>query len=63
MVEDNDKDDNNNIDKNDDQGVSALELDRNLGFSRGNQGGGQQGGGQRQVRQQGQTYIDSCNLA
>ena len=59
MVEDNDKDDINNMDKNDDQGVSALELDRNLGFSRGNKGGGQQGGGQQQVRLQGQGYIRS----
>ena len=30
-MEDNDKDDN------DDKGISALELDRDLGFSRGNQ--------------------------
>ena len=33
-VEDNDKDDDNNKDNNNDKGISALELDRDLGFSR-----------------------------
>ena len=37
-VEDNDKDDNNNKDDNDEKGISALGLDRDLGFSRGHQG-------------------------
>ena len=37
-VEDNDKDDNNNTDDNNDKGISALGLDRDLGFSRGHQG-------------------------
>ena len=37
-VEDNDKDNNNNKDDNDDKGISALGLDRDLGFSRGHQG-------------------------
>ena len=32
-VEDNDKDDNNNEDDNDDKGISALRIDRELGFS------------------------------
>ena len=32
-VEDNDKDDNNNKDNNNDKGISALGLDRDLGFS------------------------------
>ena len=36
-VEDNDKDDNNNKDDNNDTGISALGLDRDLGFSRGQQ--------------------------
>ena len=37
-VEDNDKDDdNNNKDDNNDKGISALGLDRDLGFLRGNQ--------------------------
>ena len=37
-VEDNDKDNNNNKDDNDDKGISALGLDRDLGFWRGHQG-------------------------
>ena len=37
-MEDNDKDDNNNKDDNNDKGISALRLDRDLGFSRGHQG-------------------------
>ena len=37
-VEDNDKDDNNNKDDNNDKGISALGLDRDLGFLRGHQG-------------------------
>ena len=37
-VEDNDKDDNNNKDNNNDKGILALGLDRDLGFSRVNQG-------------------------
>ena len=37
-VEDNDKDDDNNKDDNDDKGISALGLDRDLGFSRVHQG-------------------------
>ena len=37
-VEDNDKDDNNNKDDNNDKSISALGLDRDLGFSRGHQG-------------------------
>ena len=37
-VEDNDKDDDNNKDNNDDKGISALGLDRDLGFSRVHQG-------------------------
>ena len=37
-VEDNDKDDNNNKDDNNDKGISALGLDRDMGFSRGHQG-------------------------
>ena len=37
-MEDNDKDDNNNKDDNNDKGISALGLDRDLGFSRGHQG-------------------------
>ena len=37
-VEDNDKDDDNNKDGNNDKGISALGLDRDLGFSRGHQG-------------------------
>ena len=37
-MEDNDKDDNNKKDDNDDKGISALGLDRDLGFSRGHQG-------------------------
>ena len=32
-VEDNNKDDHNNKDNNNDKGISALELDRELGFS------------------------------
>ena len=32
-VEDNDKDDNNNKDDNNDKGISALGLDRDMGFS------------------------------
>ena len=37
-MEDNDKDDNNNKDDIDDKGISALKLDRDLGFLRGHQG-------------------------
>ena len=37
-VEDNDKDDNDNKDNNDDKGISALGIDRDLGFLRGYQG-------------------------
>ena len=37
-VEDNDKDDDNYKDDNVDKGISALGLDRILGFSRGHQG-------------------------
>ena len=37
-MEDNDKDDDNNKDDNDDKGISALGLDRDMGFSRGHQG-------------------------
>ena len=37
-VEDNDKDDDNNKDDNNDKGISALGLDRDLGFSRRHQG-------------------------
>ena len=37
-MEDNDKDDNNNKDDNNDKGISALGLDRDLGFLRGHQG-------------------------
>ena len=37
-VEDNNKEDNNNKDDNNDMGISALGLDRDLGFSRGHQG-------------------------
>ena len=37
-MEDNDKDDNNNKDDNNDKSISALRLDRDLGFSRGHQG-------------------------
>ena len=33
-MEDNDKDDNNNKEDNNDMGISALGLDRDLGFSR-----------------------------
>ena len=33
-MEDNDKDDDNNKDDNNDKGISALGLDRDLGFSR-----------------------------
>ena len=36
--DDNDKDNNNNKDDNNDKGISALGLDRDLGFSRGHQG-------------------------
>ena len=34
-----DADDNNDKDSNDDKGISALGLDRDMGFSRGHQGG------------------------
>ena len=34
----NDKDDNNYKEDNDDKGISALRLDRDLGFSQGHQG-------------------------
>ena len=37
-VEDNNKDDDNNKDNNNDKGILALGLDRDLGFSRGQQG-------------------------
>ena len=37
-VEDNNKEDENNKDDNDDKGISALGLDRDLGFLRGHQG-------------------------
>ena len=37
-MEDNDKNDDNNKNHNDDKGISALGLDRDLGFSRGHQG-------------------------
>ena len=37
-MEDNDKDDNNNKDDINDKGISALGLDRDLGFSGGHQG-------------------------
>ena len=37
-VEDNDKDDDNNRDGINDKGISALGLERDLGFSRGHQG-------------------------
>ena len=58
-MEDNDKNDDNNKNDNDDKGISALGLDRDLGFSRGHQGHQGnwphadenkklQGGGQRQ---------------
>ena len=36
-VEDNDKDNNNNKDNNNDKGISALGLDKDLGFSEGHQ--------------------------
>ena len=37
-VEDNNKEDDNNKDNNDEKGISALGLDKDLGFSRGHQG-------------------------
>ena len=37
-MEDNAKDDNNNMGKNNDKGISALGLDIDMGFSGGNQG-------------------------
>ena len=37
-VEDIDKDNNNNKDDNNDKGISAQGLDKDLGFSRGHQG-------------------------
>ena len=37
-MEDNDKEDSKNKDNNNDKGISALGLDRDLGFSRGHQG-------------------------